>query len=631
MVEAPMRSNKRPVVPVLAALLLLVVFALALAGANADAFWLDEIWSVRYAFAEAGQPMPLERIWNTLAVSDPWQAPLYYMALAGWGRLAGSSELAVRALSIWFGLLALAITIRLGQWLGRDLGIVAAVLLASSAYFVYFFHEARPYTLTACTAALSLLAYWRCVSSARPRLIDYGLLALFATAALYSHYFNGVWLLAIGVMHLLAWRRLGLRRWFWVPVALACALVAFLPWFQVVLRGIAEASLQFEARAASGLAADTALSRLAMLFSNGQVALLLVLLATGSRAYRARAWWHLVILLTVTLCVILVANIRLGFLLEVRYLLLVWMPLAAVCAFGVLSLRRRAPGLAALILMAWAFSGLVANAEAFTGDTLHHRHWHQPWRLLRSALAEAGLAEGDGLAYMLPDDTWPVYHRDGVAFYLSQPAGPRLLIDQPAKIGVEAYDGQAQNALAAGPRLFTAVDTTRPNNHADDFHRALLRFGALECGPVAPVEGLQIALYIPSHQPDVREQISFASPEGLGVDVVQWGQHRDQASVTLLMRASQPEMLGVVSMGLHLEDANGALVRQVDFGVPIADQGCIHRAVALDGLPLGDYVLNLVAYNWETGARLPAEAGPTASLGYALVDGRWRLGPVTVN
>ncbi|HEV2808893.1 MAG TPA: glycosyltransferase family 39 protein, partial [Acidimicrobiales bacterium] len=74
--------------------------------------------------------------------------PLYYLLLHVWMELFGSSEGAVRALSLVFAVAAIPV----GGWAGRSrfgrrAGWVAALLVAFSSYLTVHSREARMYSL----------------------------------------------------------------------------------------------------------------------------------------------------------------------------------------------------------------------------------------------------------------------------------------------------------------------------------------------------------------------------------------------------------------------------------------------------------------------------------------------------
>lgn len=87
--------------------LLLLTTWLGARGLNADTLWYDEYWSLYDAGIEPHGDRTLAQIWEGVASRNPWHAPGYFMILSGWGRLAGGTPFAGRALSLLFGLLAL--------------------------------------------------------------------------------------------------------------------------------------------------------------------------------------------------------------------------------------------------------------------------------------------------------------------------------------------------------------------------------------------------------------------------------------------------------------------------------------------------------------------------------------------
>jgi hypothetical protein len=73
------------------------------------------------------------------------------------------------------------------------------------------------------------------------------------------------------------------------------------------------------------------------------------------------------------------------------------------------------------------------------------------------------------------------------------------------------------------------------------------------------------------------------------------------------------------SVALHLEDANGKLVAQGDYGLPRADNSCHSSDVDVRHLPPGDYALRLGVYNNATGERLPGFDSITGMTGDRLL------------
>jgi mannosyltransferase len=84
------------------------------------------------------------------------QPPLYYDLLHFWMQLFGTSEAAVRSLSLLFGVLTVPLLYALGRRLfGPATGLLAALLGAVSPFWIWYAQEARNYTLVTFLGALS--------------------------------------------------------------------------------------------------------------------------------------------------------------------------------------------------------------------------------------------------------------------------------------------------------------------------------------------------------------------------------------------------------------------------------------------------------------------------------------------
>lgn len=125
---------------------LLLAFALRIYRLPDQSLWYDEALSVYYA----AQPLS-----GTLAsVSGSDHPPLHSLLLHFWAAIAGQSEFAVRYLSLWWGVLGVALLYRLGElFFDKPTALLAAALLTVSPLHVWYSQEARMYSLA---LALSL-------------------------------------------------------------------------------------------------------------------------------------------------------------------------------------------------------------------------------------------------------------------------------------------------------------------------------------------------------------------------------------------------------------------------------------------------------------------------------------------
>lgn len=186
----------------------------------------DEGWSIWAASAPH-----LEAILHNVATDR--HPPLYFLALGIWRTVAGESRLALRALTVFGGLLTAAATYRIGaDWFGRRTGLYAALVLAVLDIAIYYGQEVRHYGWLTLFAALSWLFFLRLLRVPnRPAALGY---ILSSAAMLYTLYFGALVLLAQGITWLL-WR-VGWREKLRIVGAWLVIGLLYLPWLIVILQ-----------------------------------------------------------------------------------------------------------------------------------------------------------------------------------------------------------------------------------------------------------------------------------------------------------------------------------------------------------------------------------------------------------
>lgn len=328
---------------------LLIPFALATWQLNTDALWYDEI--MNYYFVGAAQYQPflspgalLERIMLT----DRWP-PLYYFILIGWSTLAGWGAFTGRVLSLYLGVLTVAAAYRLGADVGgRRAGVWSALLLGTSAFFVYFMHELRAYTLYPLALMLSLLFYWRVLAWVTPwRALGF---VGWTLAALYSHPSSYPMIAVLGVYHLLFAR----RRETWGRVLLLFVITALLtlPWLLVIFYKLGQGQQ----------IGDTTvwLPLLAFLpsYGNGVWLLLAVMLVYAAVFVRGRGAGMVAFVFLGTLLLNLGLNVAAPFLFHMRHLIALLPLMFVVCALAVDHAARRRPVMVVGLVVVWVGAGV---------------------------------------------------------------------------------------------------------------------------------------------------------------------------------------------------------------------------------------------------------------------------------
>ena len=101
-------------------LLMLIAFTLRAVSLDAQSLWRDEVDAMRFATA------PLDEVLSNFT-RPGWNGPFYFLLLRGWIALTGTSEYAMRFLSLCFGVLCVPLAYALGRRLfNPQAGFLAA-------------------------------------------------------------------------------------------------------------------------------------------------------------------------------------------------------------------------------------------------------------------------------------------------------------------------------------------------------------------------------------------------------------------------------------------------------------------------------------------------------------------------
>lgn len=202
-----------------AAALTVLAAALRLFRLGHESLWFDEVYSIWVAQG----PM-----WSLPTLLE-WKVPfpLYYGLLHGWLLIFGPGPAALRLFSVVAGVASVPLLWRLtARRLGPQAAFWAAALLAVSPLHIWYSQEGRQYALVVLLVILAADALQRALLDGRAR--DWGAYALWATLALYTHYYAGFILVGFGLVALWSWWQKGHRRADFVHLALAHLAIAVL-------------------------------------------------------------------------------------------------------------------------------------------------------------------------------------------------------------------------------------------------------------------------------------------------------------------------------------------------------------------------------------------------------------------
>lgn len=172
-----------------------------------------------------------EIISATFALHEPHPVASYFIQKA-WLNWAGHSEFALRFVSLWFGVLAVALLIRLGRRLELPPSstLLAGALMALSPYAIWHSQDVRMYSMS---LALTLASTWLAVEWIQRRQWAYAVAYLAVSwLALHTHYFN-LFVLVAQSLFVMTYTFLIRRSWktlfAWVSLQLILTLL-YLPW-----------------------------------------------------------------------------------------------------------------------------------------------------------------------------------------------------------------------------------------------------------------------------------------------------------------------------------------------------------------------------------------------------------------
>ncbi len=326
-----------PIHPSLALICVFFLFAVGVANLKSDPIENDEFRTLNH----------IEPVWSTeirtipetiqsVATLSPQHGPFYFVVLNAWHKLAGFDLFSLRLLSIYFGVLSIAIVYRLAMITGkRDDGAAAVLALSFLAFYMFHVHYLRMYSLLSLACGWTLWSYWIVSRRQSPGRWSW-ILFFAATASMpYIHYMGSLTLLAVGIYHVVLARRD--KRWWQVLAVMALAGLMFLPWLPVVISGLAEHRLDSTATRMTFIGATRALLSVG---SNG--ILLLPPLVAGlvilnlRRLNDAEKYLGFVALLTAALLVILNEFAPIFIANRIRYSIVLTVP---YCCLAVIGLR----------------------------------------------------------------------------------------------------------------------------------------------------------------------------------------------------------------------------------------------------------------------------------------------------
>ncbi len=386
---------------IVAVVIIYGAFVLAALRLDDYPIYVDGLFSI----ATAGyfdQAAGLDGVLDRLMVKSQQHVPGYFLVLHVWGKLVDWSPLALKLLSVFFGILSLALFYRLGRSLiGRTAGLLAAAMLASLAFYNVWYLPIRMYTMFVAAALLLLWLYLRALRNQEPTRAELVSLCLACVLFEYTHIFSLAMLCAIGVYHLFFVAKT--RGWFLISGAFLVAGLVFLPWLRILIQGTAYATGRAEQAIDALSSIDLIWSITSLGINASNLFLLLIALAAVSALRRDRIAIALWLILLVTVAFYVIVNQLLGVIdfPRTRYAVIVF-PLIILLMLKGLEVLSRWKLLLLGVLVFWLASGMLFQRRVGAGQFVRSYNTlpiHLIQRHLQDEFLEGDLLTGwsDGL------------------------------------------------------------------------------------------------------------------------------------------------------------------------------------------------------------------------------------------
>ncbi len=608
---------------------LLLAAGLVIPALGDIAFNGDEPTSMIAAGALRSGPWSPEEVLSTVALRSPEQALGWPLLLSVWGRFAGWSEVAARALPCFGGLLALAWVYRAGHDLfTAQTGFFAALLLAASMFPQTNMLHARAFPMVMLFTAWSLWAYWRNALCPRPPgLRAQASLLIGMTGLLYSQYFGALLLPVLGLFHLLFVPKN--RRW-WRIVLLQglAALIAALQ-LPTFINGL-ELTDTSEKLSSNALTAPQLLAQFLRYLVNGvltptplvasllTILLPLALVITTLLHLRARrkadAAWFLVFVSATLLLLFTAINEVLRVVTErrMRYLMALWPLIALLTGAGLRQLAGAQRRLAAALLALWLILGVTL---ALTSDLRYELGYfpqssiHRVFPVIREQVSTTDFLIQDSL--VAPSDTR--------RYYAALPGADRATVGRYQDDPYETI----RPVQAAYPYVWLLYLSKDRVGFADLPHELERVF----CERVLDEWGFTLeryALHSVGNCPDRPIHLAFDSDIQLIAPEITFsgGLLRLDAH----FRSADEQLLARYTLTVQVFDYRDVRVAQDDVGVGPGAIVPLRSDIDISALSSGDYDLRVALYDWQTGERLLAHDPETGAIGDMHTLQRFHIG-----
>ena len=336
--------------------IILVMFYFGFKGAKQDTIRRDELTTLGHIGALEGnsEGVSFSYTIQSLATYSAQHPPLYFLSANLWGRIFSFDSYIIRLLSLFWGLLTVAVFYQLSRLMGgRLVAVYSTLLLSTSIIFLFYTHEIRQYASLIFWVVLVWLLYWR-FSHQRQALrpLQLILLCLVTTCAIYTHYSSIFLLIAIGCYHLFFVPKT--KAWWQISGAIGLAGLLFLFWLPTMLVGLDVTTGKLEDGNSKLLDNPNLIAVVSQFWGNGHAILSAILVGLGivSAWLNKRGSRYVLFFFSISVLAVLLVNGNFEFIKRIRYVLVTIVPFYLLGGYA-LALLHRWRILPVIILVIW--------------------------------------------------------------------------------------------------------------------------------------------------------------------------------------------------------------------------------------------------------------------------------------
>ena len=561
--------------------------------------------------------------------------PGYNLLLSAWGSLTAYKIAMARVLGILLHLLTLSLVYRLARdTVAPVAGLLAVVIVVSSAFFNFYIALARPYTLFVLMSCVTIWLYLRLVHRRdAPRNRDLVSLGAAVFALVMAHLFSATLLLTLGLYHLIFVPKN--HRWLKFALTVVIPIVICLPMVGLVLSDYSTASSHLLNNVTSGVVAVNLWLNVML---NNQPLPLLILIAAGiilgirQRLIRYQPWFTLPALFLVTIA-FLGQYTQLITPTTMRHQLDGWI-LLVLCAAASLYAFFKWKRVLGLLILLWLLSGYTFQQSANWWNILAYRaasFWLPPSQLI-SRLAQ----EQTRKPYILSYPFIELYHQSllpvavtGFATEVSQ--RQHYFSQNGIGVGVpqnmDELVEQLQNQTLHSPTVWHIYQ--KPLAQAEDLSEAAEAIRGMQY-EFCEEQSLGLNTIINHYSWDLLDCRPPVNPAAYQTEFIEYelfkmGLNADKDAVLFIDRWTPLQNFNTPSynMSYQLVSEDWNNVAQLD--LPMVHEAELRQfSIDISQVPPGQYQLMLILYHKITGDRFVWEDNP----GYA--PEMLELGSITI-